>query len=230
MGFLVLFSRLGPLPGHREPDPEPLPLTAPARTPPAHLLHSAANGPGRPGGLPWWPMSGRSILVVEDEEAIAEAVRVAPGQRGLRGSRRRRRARGAPPRRRRAARPGGARPDAPGHGRPGGVPRAPARLVGPGADAHRPGRRGRQGGGPRGRRRRLHDQAVQPSRAGGAGAGDPSPDGADAPGVRTASRCERFDLLDRHGAPAGDQERRGGRAHAARVRDPAPPSRASPAW
>ena len=74
-------------------------------------------------------------------------------------------------------------------------------------------------GGLRGGGGRLPHEAVQPARAGGAGEGDPAPDGADA-GPPHADGPLDAAASDRRLPPPGDRGRRGGRPHAARVRDP----------
>ena len=112
-----------------------------------------------------------SILVVEDDPKTSALVRLylanagfevevaADGRRALAAARER------PPDLDRARR------DAPRHRRPRGLPRPAGGVRGSGDPAHRPHHRG--GPAPRARPRggRLRQQAVQPARAGGAGAG-----------------------------------------------------------
>ena len=109
---------------------------------------------------------GATILIVEDEHAVARGHPVRPPAGGLPGRRRPSRARRAWSSRRPGARPRPARRPPAGHGRlRGPAPAARGGLEGAGPDADRPRRRGRQGHRPGARRRRLPDQAVRAARA-----------------------------------------------------------------
>ena len=110
--------------------------------------------------LPRWDVR---ILVVEDEDAIAEPLAEGLAARGLRGRACRHRAGGA---RRRRARPRPARPAPPRHRRPRGLPAAARALARADHRRHRARRGGRPGRRARARGRRLRRQAVRPARAG----------------------------------------------------------------
>ena len=106
------------------------------------------------------------VLVVEDEESYSDALAYMLRKEGfevaIAADRAGRAHRVRPQRRRHRA----ARPDAARHPRHRGLPPDPADLQRPGDHGERQGRRGRQGGRPRARRRRLRHQAVLPPRAG----------------------------------------------------------------
>ena len=87
--------------------------------------------------------------------------RGVPPERGLRSEDGSVGAGGAPPARRRIARAGDPRPQSPGRRRRRAVPPDPQDLGRPDPDAHRARRGHRQDHRSRGRRGRLHDEAVQ---------------------------------------------------------------------
>ena len=88
----------------------------------------------------------------------------------------------------------------------------------PGADADRARRGRRQDHRPRGRRRRLHDEAVQSARARRAGTRDSPPRDARAAARREAAVLEHGDLAHRRGPARGARRRAGDPARAEGVR------------
>ena len=186
----VLPGRPGPPPLHRRHRARPVHRQARRRHPRRGRPGVVGGGPGfdvhpdpsaarpgdtrdqtarqRPGGRPV-----TRVLVVEDEESYSDALAYMLRKEGFEvaiaadGQRRPHRVR--PHRRGHRA----ARPDAARHPRHRGVPADPADLQRPGDHGQRQGRRGRQGGRARARRRRLRHQALLAARAGG-----PDPRGA----------------------------------------------------
>ena len=116
-----------------------------------------------------------TILVVEDETSIASFVAAYLRKAGYGVTHRGDRAGGAGPARERAAGADRPRPQAARHRRRGGLPADPQDLGRADPDAHRARRGHRQDHRPRGRRRRLPDQAVQSARARRPREGDPAP-------------------------------------------------------
>ena len=107
----------------------------------------------------------------------------------------------------RHARPGGARPDAAGTRRPAALPRDPRRRQHRGDSDHHAdgeGRRIRSHRRPRAGRRRLHHQAVQPERSGGARPRAAAP--------RASRRAGRQPAVVRHADGRRRSPRRQGRA------------------
>ena len=168
------------------------------------------------------------VLVVEDEPAIADLVRLYLTRDGFGVHVERdgdgRSDRGPP------AAPGGLRPGhrAAGPGRHRDLPPAArGRRLDPGHLPHRPRRRGRPDRRPGVGRRRLRHQAVQP-----AGAGRPGRAvlrrTAGARTARTGSAYGRPGDA-RPGPPHGHRRRRRGAAHLHRVRPAGPPACTGPA-
>ena len=118
---------------------------------------------------------GQTILVVEDEQAIASFVAAYLRKDGFTVRDDRERSRGAGHRRRRRSVARHPRPDAPRPRRDRGLPADPRDEHAARADADGARRRPRQDRGPRGRRRRLPHEALQSARARGEGARDPPP-------------------------------------------------------
>ena len=105
------------------------------------------------------------ILVVDDEQSYRDALVVALATRGLPRRDRGRRPGGDRAFRRDPARARAARRDAAQDLRHRRVPRSAVAFAGPDHHGHRAELRDRRGGGARGRRRRLRDEAVPPARA-----------------------------------------------------------------
>ena len=139
----------------------------------------------------------RTILVVDDETTLRETLVEALELEGYRaipaadGREALIRIAGRP------ARPRPAGPDAAGAVRHGGVPDPARGVPRPDHHAHRPRRRGGQGRGPRARRGRLRDQAVQPPRA-------HRPDPCDLPARRAEGRDPSPVAARRPGPGRGD--------------------------
>ncbi len=168
-------------------------------------------------------MSEATVVVVEDDQNIADLVELYLRQEGFRVVQAGDRGAGHPggagqpaphgdPRRRPAGR----------HGRAGGVPAAAGRRRRPDPHADGPGRGDRPGARPRAGRRRLRHQAVRPPGAGGPGEGHPA---AHRRPPRRHRRAARRRHRGRREAAGGPAQRRGGPPRRPGVRPPALPGR-----
>ena len=141
-------------------------------------------------------------MVIEDEASIASAVAARLRSEGFRVEIAADGPSGVDLCERAPARPGRPRPHAPRPRRPGGVPPGPAGPARAGAHADGPGLRDRHARRPGRRRRRLHDQAVQPPGAGGPGPRHPAP-GASGRSVYPGTHRPRRRRRDRPRHPPG---------------------------